>query len=254
MISQPGSQRSIWHYPTLTGATELPNRLLATTPPIGKLAPSPVKKRQEPRSNDDDATFRSKWSFLCDTRNFSPHMQLEAFRRTTALRRALREEENNGTIALSSDSPRRPSTAATNSNQPRPQKQQPAPLPASRTLDSASVHSNIRPDSDTQVLKHNESTSTKLVSKLPNSAQRYVSPPPTQVIHLPSENHVQHRVHVLIPKLQTADTTRSTKLHRPRRLRPSSNTRGMPPPLQSLRVRPRSFSPANTPNNGQQTP
>ena len=114
--------------------------------------------------------------------------QLEAFRRTTALRRALREEENNGTIALSSDSPRRPSTAAaTNSNQPRPQQQQPAPLPASRTLDSASVHSNIRPDSNTPGLKHNESTSTKLTTQ-----QRYVSPPPTQVIHLPSENHVQH--------------------------------------------------------------
>ena len=114
--------------------------------------------------------------------------QLEAFRRTTALRRALQEEENNDTIALSSDSPRRPSTAAaTNSNQPRPQQQQPAPLLASRTLDSASVHSNIRPDSNTPGLKHNESTSTKLTTQ-----QRYVSPPPTQVIHLPSENHVQH--------------------------------------------------------------
>ena len=60
--------------------------------------------------------------------------------------------------------------------------------------------------------------------------------------------------YVLIPKLQTADTTRSTKLHRPRRLRPSSNTQRMPPPLQSLRLRPRSLSPANIPNNGQQTP
>ena len=40
------------------------------------------------------------------------------------------------------------------------------------------------------------------------------------------------RVHVLIPKLQTADTTRSTKLQRLRRLRPSSNARRMPPPLQ----------------------
>ena len=107
--------------------------------------------------------------------------RLEAHRRTTAIRRALREEENNASC-----SPRRPSTAATNLNhQPRPQQQQPAPLPASRTLDSASVHSNIRPDSDTPVLKHNES------SKL-TTQQRYVSPPPTQVIHLPSENHLQH--------------------------------------------------------------
>ena len=109
--------------------------------------------------------------------------QLEAHRRTTAIRRALREEENNASC-----SPRRPSTAATNlSHQPRPQQQQPAPLPASRTLDSASVHSNILPDSDTPVLEHNESTSTKLTTQ-----QMYVSPPSTQVIHLPSENHVQH--------------------------------------------------------------
>ena len=108
---------------------------------------------------------------------------LAAHRESDAIRRALREEENNASC-----SPRRPSKAATtNSNQPRPQQQQPAHLPASRTLDSASVHSNIRPDSDTPMLKHNESTNTKLTTP-----QRYVSPPPTQALHLPSNSHVQH--------------------------------------------------------------
>ena len=108
--------------------------------------------------------------------------RLEAHRRSDAIRRALREEENNA-IALSSCSPRQPSSTASNSKQPQPRQQQPAS--ASRTLDSASVHSNILPDSDTPVLKHNESTSTKLATQ-----QRYVSPPP--IIHLSSENHVQH--------------------------------------------------------------
>ena len=45
--------------------------------------------------------------------------QLEAHRRTTAIRRALREEENNA-IALSSCSPRQPSSTASNSKQPQP--------------------------------------------------------------------------------------------------------------------------------------
>ena len=73
--------------------------------------------------------------------------QLAAHRESDAIRRALREEENNASC-----SPRRPSSTASNSKQPQPQRQQPAPLPVSRTLDSASVHSNIRPDSDTPVL------------------------------------------------------------------------------------------------------
>ena len=105
--------------------------------------------------------------------------QLEAHRRSDAIRRALREEENNA-IALSSCSPRQPSSTASNSKQPQPRQQQPAS--ASRTLDSASVHSNILPDSDTPVLKHNESPLSKGMFR----------PPPTQVIHLSSENHVQH--------------------------------------------------------------
>ena len=134
---------------------------------------------------------RSSAAFIRRRRHIQQEIQdtlqkLELHSKLMELRRALREEENNA-IALSSCSPRQPSSTASNSKQPQPRQQQPAS--ASRTLDSASVHSNILPDSDTPVLKHNESTSTELTTQ-----QRYVSPPPTQVklIHLSSENHVQH--------------------------------------------------------------
>ena len=132
---------------------------------------------------------RSSAAFIRRRRHIQQEIQdtlqkLELHSKLMELRRALREEENNA-IALSSCSPRQPSSTASNSRQPQPRQQQPAS--ASRTLDSASVHSNILPDPDTPVLKHNESTSTELTTQ-----KRYVSPPPTQVIHLSSENHVQH--------------------------------------------------------------
>ena len=170
--------------------------------------------------------------------------QLEAHRRSDAIRRALREEENNA-IALSSCSPRQPSSTASNSKQP--------------SLDSSSPHQPqgrwIRPASTRTFFRTRtrrcSSTTSRLALSSPLSKGMF-RPHPLSTYR--QKITCSTRVHVLIPKLQTAETTRSTKLHRPRRLRPSSYTRRMPPPLQSLRLRPRSLSPANIPNNGQQTP
>ena len=126
--------------------------------------------------------------------------QLEAHRRTTAIRRALREEENNGTIALSPGSPRRPSPTASNRKQPQPQQQQPAP--ASRTLDSTSAHkiATVRPDSDTLVLKH-ESTRTQLTPQ-----RRYVSPP-THIQQQRAATPLQVHVHPQVPDTMTETAT-----------------------------------------------
>ena len=131
---------------------------------------------------------RSSAAFIRRRRHIQQEIQdtlqkLELHSKVMELRRALREEENNA-IALSSCSPRQPSSTASNSKQPQPRQQQPAS--ASRTLDSASVHSNILPDSDTPVLKHNKSTSTKLTTQ-----QRYVSPPPHKLSTYRQKNGIK---------------------------------------------------------------
>ena len=154
-------------------------------------APRRSTRYEVTRLETGSLASRSSAAFIRRRRHIQQEIQdtlqkLELHSKVMELRRALREEENNA-IALSSCSPRQPSSTASNSKQPQPRQQQQQPASASRTLDSASVHSNILPDSDTPVLKHNESTSTELTTQ-----QRYVSPPPTQVIHLSSENQVQH--------------------------------------------------------------
>ena len=116
--------------------------------------------------------------------------QLEALRRTTNIRRALREEENNA-IALCS--PRRPSSTASNSKQPQPQQQQPAP--ASRTLDSASVHSiaTVRLDSNKLVLKH-ESTRLALSSPKVRAAHTHPAATSRHSLAMPVHTHVHPHV------------------------------------------------------------
>ena len=164
-ISQIGSQRCILHYLKLAGTTELPIRLLATTPPIGRLAHPPVTSLPtQQRPSDDAANFVRTWNpplrheqLIADQEQLIT-TQIEALRRTTAIRRELRKVENNGTIALSSGSPRRPSTVS-NSKEPRPQLPQPAP--ASRALDSVSVHSNIR---QTRTRQHSRTKSRLTLS------------------------------------------------------------------------------------------
>ena len=235
MISRPGSQRSIWHYPTLTRSDRTPRppaRYHTTHWETGSLARQETARAASKRRRhlQEQLELSLRYEELLAA-------QLEAFRRTTALRRALREEENNGTIALSSDSPRRPSTADTKainldlkSNSPHPYP------PQGRWIRPASTRTFVR----TWTRRCSSTTSRPALcsplSKLPK-----VCLAPTHTSYPLTGNYRQKitcstRVHVLIPKLQTADTMRSTKLHRPRRLRPSSNTRGMPPPLQSLRL------------------
>ena len=190
LINQIG-KRCIRHYPTRAGATLLPNRLLTTTPPIGRLAYWPATLLpDQPRPSDDDATFARNWNppseknSSSQPKNSSSRPDLKRIGSRTPP--VVRFGKRRTTPLLSppahlANLPQLPATASNpslDSSSPHP--------PQGRWIRPASTRTFFR-DSDTPVLKHNESTSTKLTTQ-----QRYVSPPPTQVIHLSSENHVQH--------------------------------------------------------------
>ena len=74
--------------------------------------------------------------------------RLEAHRKSDAIRRALREEENNA-IALSSCSPRQPSSTASNSKQPQPRQPQPTTTHVSADLPPASARDQPGTENET---------------------------------------------------------------------------------------------------------
>ena len=204
----------------------------------------------QPRPSDDDATFARNWNPPSEknrssrTNNSSSRPDLKRIGGRTPS--AVRFGKRRTTPLLSppahlANLPQLPATASNpslDSSSPHP--------PQGRWTRPASTRTFFRTRT-----RRCSSTTSRLALSSPLSKGMF-RPHPLSTYR--QKITCSTRVHVLIPKLQTAETTRSTQLHRPRRLRPSSYTRRMPPPLQSLRLRRRSLSPANIPNNGQQTP
>ena len=81
-------------YRTCDGALVLPVRLpgTRTIPPIGRLAPSPVKKQlDQPRPSDDAANFKRTWNPPAENNSSSQHnLQSIGSRTPSAVRFAMR--------------------------------------------------------------------------------------------------------------------------------------------------------------------
>ena len=196
LISQIG-KRCIRHYPTRAGATLLPNRLLATTPPIGRLAYWPATLLPDwPRPSDDDATFARNWNPPSEKNkpsrpkesssqpNYSssrPNMKRIGSRTPSAVRFGMRRTSQTTTMhSPLSHSPTKPSLPGSNNNQKKSEpKEEIAPATGqvlestahARTAGAASAHD-----------QRTEEVSQRTPSHLPiTSIDSHIPPPHSAV-------------------------------------------------------------------------